>query len=138
MCNFCIFFFWEQEKTDLKYTKECIVDESSAAPILDNTERSGIASNHRGMCRFKKNTSQDFWTVVAALRRYSQQAPEIITGRLFNAGLLAKDRRRQEAMEMMRLEWPSMGVNLLEYSSSKGYGEVGGLIKGSRETRHLQ
>src|SRR5438034_6922642 len=30
--NFRIYFFWEQERTDLKYTKDYIVDEASAAP----------------------------------------------------------------------------------------------------------
>ncbi|TVY40134.1 Protein SERAC1 [Lachnellula subtilissima] len=115
MCNFCIFFFWEQEQTDLKYTKECIVDEASAAPILDDTERSGIAGDHRGMCRFEKNTSQDFRTVVAALRRYSQQAPEVIYGRLLDAGRLDRDRRGQEAMKLLRYGRPPMGGNLIDF-----------------------
>lgn len=51
--RFRIFYFWEQERTDLKYTQDYIVDEASAAPILDDTERSGIAADHRGMCRFE-------------------------------------------------------------------------------------
>ena len=33
---FHMFFFSEQGRTDLKYTKDNIVDERSAAPILDN------------------------------------------------------------------------------------------------------
>lgn len=32
MPSFRIFFFWEQEKTDLKYKRDYIVDETSAAP----------------------------------------------------------------------------------------------------------
>ncbi|CAG8225726.1 unnamed protein product [Penicillium nalgiovense] len=47
VCNFRVFFFWEQEKTDLKYKRYYIVTETSAAPIIDNTERCGIAADHR-------------------------------------------------------------------------------------------
>ncbi|TVY50557.1 Protein SERAC1 [Lachnellula cervina] len=121
MCNFCIFFFWEQEKTDLKYTKECIVDEASAAPILDDTERSGIAGDHRGMCRFKKNTSQDFRTIVAALWRYSQQAPGVIHGRLLEVESLDRDHRGEQAMKLLRYGSLPMGANLIESSSSKDF-----------------
>ena len=102
MANFRIFFFWEQEKTDLKYAKEYIVDETSAAPILDNTERCGIAADHRGMCRFEKSTSQGFRTAVAALRRYSQEAPQVISSRLSKTAEMLSENRRYEAMEMLR------------------------------------
>jgi len=71
MPRFRIFFFWEQHKTDLKYTRDFIVEESSAAPIVDNTERCGIAADHREMCRFARNDDQGFRTVIAALKRYS-------------------------------------------------------------------
>jgi protein SERAC1 len=107
MANFRIFFFWEQEKTDLKYTKDYIVDETSAAPIIDNTERSGIAADHRGMCKFGKNTSQDFRTVVAALRRYGQEAPEVIKSRWVKTCQTLSENRRCEAMEMLRGVHPS-------------------------------
>lgn len=109
MCNFRIFFFWEQEKTDLKYTKDYIVDETSAAPILDNTERSGIAADHRGMVKFNRDTEQGFRTAVAALRRYCQLAPQVIQGRLAQSAETLSDRRRFEAMEMLKdnTPWPS-------------------------------
>lgn len=109
MCNFHIFFFWEQEKTDLKYTKDYIVDETSAAPILDNTERSGIAADHRGMVKFNRDTEQGFRTAVAALRRYCQLAPQVIRGRLAQSAETLSDRRRFEAMEMLKdnTPWPS-------------------------------
>ena len=58
--KFRIFFFWEQEKTDLKYTKEYIVDESSAAPMIDNTKIYGISADHRAMVQFDKNTLRAF------------------------------------------------------------------------------
>lgn len=102
MYNFRIFFFWEQEKTDLKYTKDYIVEETSAAPVMDNTERSGIAADHRGMVKFHANTEQGFRTTVAALRRYYQMAPQVIQGRLIQSAEILSERRRFEAMEMLK------------------------------------
>jgi protein SERAC1 len=109
MANFRVFFFWEQEKTDLKYAKEYIVDEASAAPILDNTERCGIAADHRGMCKFESGSAQGFRTVVAALRRYSQEAPQIIRGRWIKTTEMLTENQRHKAMEILRgaQEWPA-------------------------------
>lgn len=56
--------------SDLKYTKDYIVDETSVVPILDNMKRSGTTADHRGMVKFSRNEAQGFRTVVAALRRY--------------------------------------------------------------------
>jgi hypothetical protein len=106
MANFHVYFFWEEEETDLKYTKAYIVDEMSAAPILDNTERCGIASDHRGMCRFDRNTVQSFRTVVAALRRYSQEAPQVVKSRISKATEALSEVRRQEAVEILRVIRP--------------------------------
>jgi len=102
MSNFRIFFFWEQEKTDLIYTKDYIVEEASAAPILDNTERSGIAADHRGMCKFERNTDQGFRTAVAALLRYKKEASEVIAGRAARDLAAMSDRRWHEATELVK------------------------------------
>ncbi len=107
MNRFRIFFFWEQERTDLKYTKDYIVDEASAAPILDNTERSGIAADHRSMCKFEGKDSPGFRTVVAALKRYSLDAPRTILSRNVQAETMLKAQGWQEASELVggNLEW---------------------------------
>jgi len=99
--SFRIFFFWEQEKTDLHYTKDYIVDETSAAPILDSTERSGIAADHRTMCRFEASSSQGFRTVMAALQRYSREAPDVIRARTLRAAAVQTNQRWYEATELM-------------------------------------
>lgn len=125
MPKFRIFFLWEQEKSSLKYTKEYIVEEKSAAPILDNTERCAIAADHSTMCKFAKNSDQGFRTVVAALKRYEQQAPEVIRNRCLKATATSGDNRRHEALEMLRGVQPSPlyafqlqeGVNRIENSS---------------------
>jgi hypothetical protein len=100
MSKFSIFFLWEQKKTDLKYTKDYIVEERSAAPIFDNTERCGISATHSGMCKFDDNTSQDFRLVVEAIRRYSQEAPYIISRRLSQTARFLQETRLHEAMEI--------------------------------------
>lgn len=99
--RFRIFYFWEQERTDLKYTQDYIVDEASAAPILDDTERSGIAADHRGMCRFEGKDSPGFRTVMAALKRYCHDAPEVIQSRRANAKTDMEARRWSEAGDLL-------------------------------------
>lgn len=101
MKHFRIFFFWEQERTDLKYTKDYIVDEASAAPILDDTERSGIAADHRNICKFDSKDSPGFRTVVAALRRYSSDAPSVIATRLARVEEALREQRFHEAREIL-------------------------------------
>lgn len=106
MRRFHIFFFWEQEKTDLKYTKDYIVVETSAAPIMPDTERCGISADHRGMCKFGKSSEQGFRTVVAALRRYSQEAPSVIKERWNHTNASLAESWRQDAIELLRGSQP--------------------------------
>ena len=116
--RFHIFFFWEQERTDLKYTLDYIVEESSAAPILDNTERSGIAADHRGMCKFEDKNAPGFKTVIAALRRYVFDAPGIVGERTRRAGQMLRESGWADAEEMVR--------GLPEWEARRGdeYGRV--------------
>lgn len=78
-----------------------IVDESSAAPILDNTERSGIAANHSQMCKFE-GKSAGYRTVAAALMRYVREAPDVIPPRWAQAREMLKVQRSNEASELTR------------------------------------
>ncbi len=100
MSRFRVYFFWEQHKTDLKYTREFIVEESSAAPIIDNTERCGIAADHREMCRFARNDEQGFLTVIAALKRYTLEAPSVVAERCRRARAVLEDERKWQADEL--------------------------------------
>jgi hypothetical protein len=101
MPNFRVFFFWEQEKTDLKYKRDYIVDETSAAPILDNTERCGISADHQRMCKFQSPNDQGYRTAVAALRRYSREAPNVIQRRYQRAANLHRDEKFLAAAELL-------------------------------------
>jgi len=102
MRNFRIFFLWEQRRTDLIHGRDYVVEEWSAAPILPDTERCGIAADHRGMCRFQSNTDQGFRTVVGALSRYCKAAPSEIRVRYDRNAAVLDARRREEAMELVR------------------------------------
>lgn len=79
-----------------------VVEESSAAPILDNTERAGLPCDHRNMCRFKSRTSPGYRLVVAALMRYSKEAPEVVSRRWKHAIDMLNSKRSQEADELLR------------------------------------
>lgn len=120
MKRFRIYFFWEQEKTTISHSKayvfhsicyvlsvlivadnEKIVDESSAAPILDNTERSGIAADHSHMCKFENSDVPGYRTVVAALIRYARDSLVLVESRWSQAKDMLRMQRSAEASEMM-------------------------------------
>jgi protein SERAC1 len=118
MKNFRIYFFWEQEKTDLGTTQgyvrvllfdtvACdsnvvqVVEESSAAPILDDTERAGLPYNHRNMCRFESRSSAGYRLIAAALIRYSKDAPYTIQQRWASATEMLRSKRVTEAAELL-------------------------------------
>ena len=98
--QFHIFYFWEELRTDLKDGSRCIVEESSAAPIIDNTERAGIHANHAQMVRFSSTDNSSYRTVVEALVRYCREAPPIIS------------RRWQQAEETLARSWKHEAIEL--------------------------
>jgi protein SERAC1 len=103
MSRFRIFFFWEQERTELKFLNKAdyIVTEASAAPILDNTERCGIAADHSGMCKFESPGCQGFRDVVAALKRHCLSAPDVVLTRVVREKEAMLQIRRDEAAEII-------------------------------------
>jgi hypothetical protein len=106
MKRFCVHFFWEQDKTDLKYSREYIVASESAAPTLPDTERAGIPANHSNMVKFGRPTAPGFRMVVAALRKYTDEAPGLIPQRLAGSARLFAQEREQEALERIGLLQP--------------------------------
>ncbi|KAL8720026.1 MAG: hypothetical protein Q9225_003042 [Loekoesia sp. 1 TL-2023] len=101
MKQFHIFFFWEEVKTDNGDENVYIVEESSAAPIVDNTERAGIHANHAQMIQFSNRTMSSYRTVIEALMRYCRDAPCIITYRWQQATESLARARNNEAFELM-------------------------------------
>jgi len=80
-----------------------VVDESSAAPILDNIERSGIPADHLHMCKFENKHSPGYKVVVAALIRYAREAPARVDVRWRDADEMLRTQRSVEAAELIRI-----------------------------------
>jgi hypothetical protein len=105
MKQFHVFFFWEEVQTGFGHRSRFIVEESSAAPILDNTERSGIAATHSSMAKFSNTNSSSYRTVIEALRRYCREAPRVIARRCEVALAALTRARSNEAFELAGLDF---------------------------------
>ncbi|KAJ5103665.1 hypothetical protein N7532_004194 [Penicillium argentinense] len=81
MGRFHIYLLHETRSTDVRGTREIIVDEHSAAPYLEGVERMGIEADHSHMCKFDDENAAGYEVVAEALLRYSRQAPSIIADR---------------------------------------------------------
>jgi len=101
MKRFHVYFFWEQEKTNLGTSWGYVVDEHSAAPILDDTERSGIAASHTEMCKFESTSASGYITVVSAVMRYAREAPAVIETRWKRSDEMLSTQRSNEASELV-------------------------------------
>lgn len=101
MNRYHIFFFWEQLPTDVKYSMSYIVERDSAAPVIDGTGRCGIAANHREMCKFESIRSPGFSVIVATLRRYVRDAPDVVDTRLDESTKMLDERRKNEALDLI-------------------------------------
>ena len=101
MKQFHVYFFWETLQTPFNFSKSFIVSEDSAAPILDDTERSGIYATHSQMCRFGSVESPGFSVVLAALLRYSRESLTTISLRWVEARKFLATQRTNEASELV-------------------------------------
>ncbi|KAJ5590849.1 hypothetical protein N7450_004821 [Penicillium hetheringtonii] len=81
MSRFHIYLFHETRSTDVRGTREIIVDEASAAPYLEGVERMGIEADHSHMCKFDDENAPGYEVVAEAILRYSRQAPTVIADR---------------------------------------------------------
>lgn len=77
-----------------------VVTESSAAPIYDNTDRSGIRQDHRNICKFASRNSPGYPLVSATIVRYARDAPGVVTRRWIQEKELLRSARMQEAQEL--------------------------------------
>ena len=101
MKQFHICFFWEIFQTVTGVNKTFIVSEDSAAPILDDTERSGINATHSQMCRFDGLVSPGFSIVLAALLRYTKESHATVRLRWIEARKFLATQRKYEASELV-------------------------------------
>jgi hypothetical protein len=100
MKQFHIFFFWEEVQSDFGNRTGFVVEESSAAPMVDNTERSGIHATHSQMVQFSDSHSSSYRTVIEAVIRYCREAPQVIARRQQQAAISLARARSHAAFEL--------------------------------------
>lgn len=76
--RFKIHMAHENHKTDLKATRQLIVDAASAGPQLPGVTYYGIEATHSGMCKFASSTAPGFLSLSTAIREWAQEAPAVI------------------------------------------------------------
>lgn len=79
-----------------------VVEQSSAAPILDDTDRAGLPYDHRSICRFASRAAPGYRIVIAALRRYARDAPRMVAQRWEDEEAMMQSLRTTEARELQR------------------------------------
>ena len=101
MDRFHMLFCHEGKPTDVKGTRQFIVDEESAAPGFAIGERMVIEADHSHMCKFATKRSPGYEGVAEAVKRYAMEAPDTIQRRWLDE----KDARghvlQARAFEMM-------------------------------------
>lgn len=79
--DYHIFYFHEMKPTKLDDGEQFLVDEPSAAPVIQDVERAGIQQDHSHMCTFDNEGTPGFTMVTEAIQRYATDAPETIRRR---------------------------------------------------------
>ncbi|EDN02164.1 predicted protein [Histoplasma mississippiense (nom. inval.)] len=97
MGRYRIYFFHESKPMDLKGTRKFIVEESSAAPVIEGVERMGIEADHSSMCRFESEKSPGYEAVAEAILRYTREAPGEIANRWAQEHRARRNNMREEA-----------------------------------------
>ncbi|KAJ5749085.1 uncharacterized protein N7511_010781 [Penicillium nucicola] len=100
MGRFHIYFFHETRSTDVRGTREVIVDEASAAPYMEGVERMGIEADHSHMCKFDDENAAGYEVVAEAILRYSRQAPHIIKDRWVEEVNVRTQEKKAKAREI--------------------------------------
>jgi hypothetical protein len=100
MGRFHIYFFHETRSTDVRGTREVIVDEASAAPYMEGVERMGIEADHSHMCKFDDENAAGYEVVAEAILRYSRQALTIIRDRWVEEVNVRNQEKKAKAREI--------------------------------------
>ena len=123
MKQFRIYYFWESSETSFGNFQSIVVDQSSAAPTIDNTERMGIPSDHLGMVKYAGSGCQTYRSVLGTLMRYCREAPSLIAHRWELAEQNMSRARSNEAFELTGLVYDILD-NQRRPSRSVREGEV--------------
>ena len=66
---------------DLKGTMSFVVDEDSAAPVIEGVERMGIERDHSHMCKFEDENAPGYDVVAEAIQRYAEEDPATVSSK---------------------------------------------------------
>jgi hypothetical protein len=99
--RFRIYFFHESKPMDLKGTRRFIVEEASAAPMIDGVERMGIDADHAAMCRFENESSPGYEAVSEAILRYATASPKVIRNRFIEETRARNMEKKAEVKELI-------------------------------------
>lgn len=98
--RFHICFFHETRSTDVKGSRQVIVDESSASPPVEGAERAGIEADHISMCKFEDENAPGYEVVADALQRYSDESLGLIKKR-WEEETVGRDLRRKAQADIL-------------------------------------
>ncbi|KEF62422.1 uncharacterized protein A1O9_00394 [Exophiala aquamarina CBS 119918] len=99
--RFHIYFFHESKPTDLKGTREFVVEEDSAAPVIEGVDRMGIEKDHSHMCKFEDESSPGYDVVAEAVQRYSEESQSRIRSRWEEEKRVSEFERQAAARELL-------------------------------------
>ncbi|KAL8792224.1 MAG: hypothetical protein Q9195_005180 [Heterodermia aff. obscurata] len=91
-----IYFFYEAKPTNIRGSWHYVVEEESAAPIIQDVEYASFQQDHTHMCRFENESSPGYSIVTEAIQRYAAEAPKKIQA----------DRRSERAEGKVRIDAP--------------------------------
>jgi hypothetical protein len=87
---------------DFRGTMQYVVDEDSAAPVIEGVERMGIERDHSHMCKFESEDSPGYDVLAEALQRYAEDAPGLIKTRWEEERRIRELEKREAARELLR------------------------------------
>ena len=86
---------------DLKGSRGFVVDEDSAAPVIEGVERMGIERDHSSMCKFENESAPGYDVVAEAIQRYADEAPRVIRARWNEERQIRALERGEAARELL-------------------------------------
>lgn len=100
--RFHVYFFHESKPMDMKGTRQFVVDEDSAAPVIEGVERMGIERDHSHMCKFESESAPGYEVVAEAIQRYATDAPQLIRARWEEERRIREFEKQEAAKEILR------------------------------------
>lgn len=90
---------------NFKGTLQFVVDEDSAAPVIQGVERMGIEKDHSHMCKFEDANAPGYDVVADAISSYAEEAPVKVKGRWEREKRVREYHRQSIASELLGGEY---------------------------------